>query len=82
MPLGPLLRRFGDNTDALAKAAGVSQRTVQRWCREGLPYIKADRVCCKVNEIPPHVWLDWDLNDAEIAAAAAFVIRLLVVQLS
>jgi hypothetical protein len=82
MPLEPLLRRFNHNTDALARAAGVSRRTVQRWHDNGLPYLKADRVCCKVNECPPHVWLDWDLDDAEVAAATVFAIRLLLMQLS
>jgi hypothetical protein len=82
MPLEPLLHRFGDNTDALAKAAGVSQRTVQRWCHEGLPYVKADRVCCRVNEQPSHVWLDWHLDDDEIGEAVIFAIRLLLTQLS
>lgn len=81
MPLGPLLHRFNDNTAALAKAAGVSRRTVQRWCEHGLPYLKADRVCVKVKECPPHVWLDWHLDDADIAQAAGAVIRLLLLNL-
>lgn len=63
MPLAPLLARFGDDTAALAKAAGVSRRQVQRWAKAGLPYLKADRVCCKVNEFPAHVWLDWADDD-------------------
>lgn len=66
MPLEPLLHRFGDNTKALADAAGVSRRTVQRWIEDGLPYIKADRICCKVKECPPHVWLDWHLDDEDV----------------
>lgn len=63
-PMEPLLARFGGNTEALAKAAGVSQRSIQRWTRQGgLTYLRADRLCCKVHEIAPHVWLDWHLDD-------------------
>jgi len=82
MPVQPLLHRFGDNTDALAKAAGVSRRTVQRWCEHGLSYLKADRVCIKVNEMPEHVWLDWHLDDDEIGEAVISAMRLLLMQLS
>lgn len=81
MPLGPLLSRFGGNTAALAKAAGVSRRTVQRWSEDGLPYLKADRMCVKVKECPPHVWLDWHLDDDEIAAATLFTMRLILTHL-
>lgn len=63
MPLEPLLDRFGGNTFALAKAAGVHVRTVQRWAEEGLPFLKADRICSRVNEFPCHVWLDWTDDD-------------------
>jgi hypothetical protein len=82
MPLAPLLHRFGDNTEALAKAAGVSRRTVQRWCERGLPYLKADRVCIRLDEMPEHVWLDWHLDDDEIGSAVITAMRLLLTQLS
>lgn len=83
MPLAPLLERFGGHTGEFAKAAGVNRRTVQRWCKQGgLSFLKADRICCKVHEIPAHVWLDWHLDDAQIADAAVFALTLSLTQLS
>jgi hypothetical protein len=71
LPVEPLLRRFGGDTGALACAARVSRRQVQRWVETGLRFDKADKVCIAAGETPCVVWpefhdFDDDLVDDDV----------------
>lgn len=70
-PAAPLLARFGNSELALAHAANVHERTVERWLTKGLRYRDADIYCTRAGETPSHVWLDWHLSDDEYAEQQA-----------
>lgn len=50
---------------ALARAIGVSPRTIHRWTRGGIPEFAADRAAIALGYHPCEVWgeLWWDLDD-------------------
>lgn len=63
LPLAPLLFRFHDDKEALALAAGVDVRSVQRWALSGVSWLLADWLSCRtLGENPMAVWGEqWDL---------------------
>lgn len=42
----------------LAELLGISQRTVMRWKRDGVPVCQADRAACALGRNPLEVWGD------------------------
>lgn len=62
LPLAPLLFLFHGDKEALALAAGVDVRSVQRWALSGVSLLDADWLACRtLSENPCSVWgPDWD----------------------
>lgn len=67
-PLEPLLKMYDNQSDSLAAALGVSQRTVQRWAETGISFLQADELACRVGENAMNLWPDW-LEDDPIDGA-------------
>lgn len=63
LPLAPLLFRFHDDKEALALAAGVDVRSVQRWALSGVSWLLADWLSCRTLGLnPSSVWGEqWDV---------------------
>ena len=56
-PLEPLARAArADSVVALARAVGVSPRTVHRWAIAGIPTLAADRAAIAVGSHPANIW--------------------------
>lgn len=45
--------------DVIARRVGVNTVTINRWVREGLSRISADRAACSIGLHPANVWTDW-----------------------
>lgn len=51
IPFAPLLARFR-NEDELRLRCSVPKGSVEQWRADGIPFYKADRICCKVLRVP------------------------------
>lgn len=53
----------------LARLAGVTSRTVQRWVQDGgVPELHADRIAIAAGLHPAFIWPDWYRDDEQAAA--------------
>lgn len=58
-PLHPLATAAGaDGVGDLARAVGVSSRTIHRWARNDIPFYAADRAAIALGSHPLIVWPD------------------------
>jgi lambda repressor-like predicted transcriptional regulator len=70
LPLAPLLAHFDGSIQALARAARVHLRTIQRYHAEGVTYLQADELACGALGIHPiSVWPEWAAAITESEAA-------------
>ncbi len=71
-PLQPLMSAARvDSTVSLARAVGVSARTVHRWALTGLSTTAADRAAIAIGSHPASLWpRQWNENVAEEADVA------------
>jgi len=69
LSLEPLVSMYG-SVSCLARALGRQRAQVQKWRRNGVPLVSADRIAVAVGLHPVEVWPDWYAVTEDHAAAA------------
>ncbi len=54
-----VLEHEGCSAAALARAAGIQRRQIERWKVTGLTEAQADHLACRLGVHPSAIWPDW-----------------------